>query len=209
MSSLKHAVKRRVHLERAQPERRKKLGLLEKKDDYRTRAKAYRERSKHLRELREAASNRNKDEFNYGMIKARMKGGRFQKLEDPLPDSQIKLAVRQDKGVLMYHATTMKNRLKGLTDDLHFLSVEKENSHVLYDSDGGEAPNKADHQSASDFSEKLRDVAIKQDQAAQFHKTNEELRDQFFLLNKKERHSVREDLKTGHVFHKWKYERKK
>eukprot|EP00923_Selenidium_pygospionis_P036170 GHVN01063480.1.p1 GENE.GHVN01063480.1~~GHVN01063480.1.p1 ORF type:complete len:151 (+),score=26.35 GHVN01063480.1:300-752(+) len=150
------------------------------------------------------------------MIKARMKEGRFQKIEDPLPEPQIKLAVGQDKGALMYRATTMKNRLKGLTDDLHFLSVEKENSHVLYDSDGGEAPNKADHQSASrprsldsDFSEKLRDVAIKQDQAAQFHKTNEEVRDKFFLMNKKERHSVREDLKTGHVFHKWKYERKK
>lgn len=41
VSAFKNAIRRRVHKERAQPYSRKKMGLLEKKSDYKLRAKDY------------------------------------------------------------------------------------------------------------------------------------------------------------------------
>ncbi|KAJ0100395.1 hypothetical protein Patl1_21017 [Pistacia atlantica] len=49
MSSLKNAIPRRAHKERAQPHSRKKFGLLEKHKDYVVRAKAYHQKEETLR----------------------------------------------------------------------------------------------------------------------------------------------------------------
>ncbi|UKJ87721.1 hypothetical protein MACJ_000161 [Theileria orientalis] len=67
---LKHVVHRRVHLERSQPEHRKrKVGqYLEKKADYKKRSERYHVREKLIKELSAKTRFRNEDEFNFKMI---------------------------------------------------------------------------------------------------------------------------------------------
>ena len=67
MSSLRNAVKRITHKERSQPTDRQHLGLLEKKKDYRIRAADYHHKRDAIATLRKKASERNPDEFYFGM----------------------------------------------------------------------------------------------------------------------------------------------
>ncbi|KAI0106792.1 U3 small nucleolar RNA-associated protein 11 [Daldinia grandis] len=68
MSSIRNAVQRRVHRERAQPQERQRLGLLEKHKDYSLRAKDFNKKKAQLRALRQKAADRNEDEFYFGMM---------------------------------------------------------------------------------------------------------------------------------------------
>ncbi|KAI5459195.1 small-subunit processome [Mariannaea sp. PMI_226] len=68
MSSMRNAVARRPHRERAQPLERRRLGLLEKHKDYSLRAKDYNKKKQHIKNLREKAADRNEDEFYFGML---------------------------------------------------------------------------------------------------------------------------------------------
>lgn len=67
-SSMRNAVHRRNHRERAQPHERRKLGLLEKHKDYSERAKDYNKKQAYLKTLRNKAAERNEDEFYFGMM---------------------------------------------------------------------------------------------------------------------------------------------
>ncbi|KAL1901903.1 hypothetical protein Sste5346_001608 [Sporothrix stenoceras] len=67
-SSMRNAIQRRSHRERAQPLERKRLGLLEKHKDYSLRAKDWNKKKATLQSLREKAAARNEDEFSYKMI---------------------------------------------------------------------------------------------------------------------------------------------
>ncbi|CAM1504586.1 Fc.00g021770.m01.CDS01 [Cosmosporella sp. VM-42] len=78
MSSMRNAVARRPHRERAQPLERRRLGLLEKHKDYSLRAKDYNKKKAQLKNLREKAAERNEDEFYYGMLSRKGPGSRIQ-----------------------------------------------------------------------------------------------------------------------------------
>ncbi|CAI4218637.1 unnamed protein product [Parascedosporium putredinis] len=66
-ASMRNAIQRRPHRERAQPHERRHLGILEKHKDYSLRAKDYNKKKAHLKALRLKASERNEDEFYFGM----------------------------------------------------------------------------------------------------------------------------------------------
>ncbi|CAK7214155.1 hypothetical protein SCUCBS95973_002042 [Sporothrix curviconia] len=67
-SSMRNAIQRRSHRERAQPLERKRLGLLEKHKDYSLRAKDWNKKKATLQSLKEKAAARNEDEFSFKMI---------------------------------------------------------------------------------------------------------------------------------------------
>lgn len=68
MSSMRNAVQRRSHRERAQPLERQRLGMLEKHKDYSLRAKDHNKKKTQLKSLRQKAAERNEDEFYFGMM---------------------------------------------------------------------------------------------------------------------------------------------
>ncbi|KEY74007.1 hypothetical protein S7711_02600 [Stachybotrys chartarum IBT 7711] len=78
MSSMRNAVQRRPHRERAQPLERRRLGLLEKHKDYSQRAKDYNKKKETIKSLRQKAADRNEDEFYYGMMSRKGPGSKIQ-----------------------------------------------------------------------------------------------------------------------------------
>ncbi|KAG5983801.1 hypothetical protein E4U55_007117 [Claviceps digitariae] len=78
MSSMRNAVARRPHRERAQPLERRRLGLLEKHKDYTLRAKDFGKKKTQLKALRQKAADRNEDEFYFGMMSRKGPGSRIQ-----------------------------------------------------------------------------------------------------------------------------------
>ena len=73
--NLRNMVKRREYKERAQPAARQKLGLLEKKKDYKLRAKDYHSKEDRINALKQKASARNEDEFYFAMLRSETKDG--------------------------------------------------------------------------------------------------------------------------------------
>jgi U3 small nucleolar RNA-associated protein 11 len=100
MSSMRNAVQRRNHKERAQPLGREKWGLLEKHKDYSLRAKDHKEKQKRLKVLREKAALANPDEFSFKMMSSRTKNG--QRIADrgntALSMDVVRLLKTQDAG---------------------------------------------------------------------------------------------------------------
>ena len=90
----------RKYRERSQPERREKLGLLEKKRDYKERATDYHKKEKTLNKLREKAALKNPDEFYMKMSKAKMVNGKLKLKEDTSSkDDMKKRMVDQSKNI--------------------------------------------------------------------------------------------------------------
>ncbi|OLN82890.1 putative U3 small nucleolar RNA-associated protein 11 [Colletotrichum chlorophyti] len=77
MSSMRNAVQRRSHRERAQPLERQRFGLLEKHKDYSLRAKDYNKKKAQIKSLRQKAADRNEDEFYFGMLSRSGPGSRL------------------------------------------------------------------------------------------------------------------------------------
>ncbi|EME44994.1 hypothetical protein DOTSEDRAFT_170109 [Dothistroma septosporum NZE10] len=75
MSSLRNAVQRRNHRERDQPTERKKWGLLEKRKDYKLRAADHKTKQRKIKALQVKASERNEDEFYFGMMSSTTENG--------------------------------------------------------------------------------------------------------------------------------------
>ncbi|KAK7520399.1 U3 snoRNP-associated protein-like protein Utp11 [Phyllosticta citriasiana] len=103
-SSMRNAVQRRNHRERAQPLERQKWGLLEKNKDYKLRAKDHKEKQKRLKILRQKAVDRNPDEFSFGMLSSGINKATGTKKGDrgneALSNDVVKLLKTQDAGYI-------------------------------------------------------------------------------------------------------------
>ncbi|WPH00606.1 Hypothetical protein R9X50_00343600 [Acrodontium crateriforme] len=152
MSSMRNAVQRRNHKERAQPLERAKWGLLEKHKDYSKRAADHNNKKRKLRALQEKASERNEDEFAFGMMSASSVGGikRAKRgtensggSEGVLKDSVVRLMKTQDVGYLRtVLQRTRKERERADEEvvaagvDLSAAAKPKSKGRVVFDEDG-------------------------------------------------------------------------
>jgi hypothetical protein len=135
MSSMRNAVQRRNHKERAQPVEREKWGLLEKRKDYKLRAADHKQKKQKLKLLSEKARDRNPDEFSFKMMSSRVdKQGK--KVADrgnqALSMDVVKLLKTQDAGYIR----TMLQMIRKEREELEQRLVLEEDDEVRAVRDG-------------------------------------------------------------------------
>lgn len=142
MSSLRNAVKRITHKERSQPRARNHLGLLEKKKDYKRRAKDFHFKSDLVKKLKERASMRNPDEFYFGMKNAQVnKDGKHTKTnqaqnkekEDEIGADAVRIMKDQDLSYIRMQKQKDVKKMERLQQNLHHLESTKRKHTVFVD----------------------------------------------------------------------------
>lgn len=134
----------KAHRERAQPKaRRARFGLLEKKKDYRLRAKDYHVKQDRLRRLRELADERNPDEFARAMVSAARVGQgsseRIQAIRKKTGKGEaeaMKMLFDQGASYLATRRQMERRKVEKLRSNLHLVRAEARNAHTVFvDSD--------------------------------------------------------------------------
>jgi len=138
MASLKNAHKsfQRLHRERHQPESRSHLGYLEKKKDYKARAKDYQSKKNAIKLLRKKALDKNPDEFHFHMINSQLIDGRHfeKKNHEEFTEDQLKLMQSQDVNYVSYKRTVELRKIEKLKANLHLMDVsdKPKNKHIFF-----------------------------------------------------------------------------
>lgn len=148
----KNVIPRRIHKERSQPSTRiAKHGLLEKKKDYKLRARDQNRKMARLKVLKEKASFRNPDEFYYSMINSSTKNGVIRRVVDKKHPDAIPVAARsrdqrllaetQDSRYVGYKMDLERARIESLKNNLHFIDAAQtaHKQHVIFAGDEDEA----------------------------------------------------------------------
>ncbi|KAI8903503.1 small-subunit processome [Gorgonomyces haynaldii] len=133
MSSFKKAAPRRTHKERSQLSNREHLGMLEKHKDYVLRARDYHKKEKVIKKLQEKASQRNPDEFYFGMIRARTEQGKhIQERSEAFDKDTAQLLKTQDLNYVNYQSSINRNKLSRMAQGIQ----EFEGQRIVFDEDG-------------------------------------------------------------------------
>ena len=164
LKNIKKYIPRRKYRERGQNERRKKLGFLEKKKDYKIRAEDYHEKEKKYKNLKEAARTRNPDEFYHKMIKAKIIDGEHVQFPDDknleqklVTNTQFINLVNFKKSQLEKEAEKMKIRLQ-LNKDV--FEEGNKSTHTFYYEDEDEYLEEQQKEKENELLNKKRNLSI-------------------------------------------------
>ncbi|KAM7324350.1 hypothetical protein ACRRTK_016655 [Alexandromys fortis] len=128
--------RQREHRERSQPGFRKRLGLLEKKKDYKLRANDYHKKQDFLRALRKKALEKNPDEFYYKMTRDKLQDGVhvIKKTKEEVTPEQLKLMRTQDIKYIEMKRVAEAKKIERLKSELHLLDFQgkQQNKHVFF-----------------------------------------------------------------------------
>ncbi|NXK98169.1 UTP11 protein, partial [Formicarius rufipectus] len=107
------------------PAARTKLGLLEKKKDYRLRAHDYHKKQNALRALQKKALDKNPDEFYFKMIRSELKDGVhvIKQPKDEVTPEQLKLMRTQDIRYVEMKRVAEAKKIERLKAELHLLDA--------------------------------------------------------------------------------------
>ncbi|KAJ1415978.1 small-subunit processome [Ochromonadaceae sp. CCMP2298] len=135
-ATMRNAVKRVTHKERAQPSARKKFGLLEKHKDYKERANDYKKKQTTITRLRRKALDRNPDEFYYKMNKSQLKKG-VHKEESAsagtsLDHDTLRALKQQDLGYIAARKSADDNKIRRLKNSLHLIGEGRAKTHKVF-----------------------------------------------------------------------------
>lgn len=134
-STLRNAVKRVTHKERAQPSDRKRFGLLEKHGDYIERARDYQRKQNYLSSLRKKAAERNPDEFYFHMHNSRVVNGKHVELDKSkahLDKETVDLLKGQDMGYIVYKKSIDEKRVARLRENMHLIGDVAPKRHTVF-----------------------------------------------------------------------------
>ncbi|TKR78130.1 hypothetical protein L596_018989 [Steinernema carpocapsae] len=133
----------REHRERAQPAARAKFGLLEKKKDYKLRARDFNKKKEELQKLRRLALNKNPDEFHHHMINSRVGFDGVHRELSPESDDetelQKKLGDLKNLQYVKHKLQIERKKIEKLKSTLHMTDMEKQNTHTIFVDDDDEA----------------------------------------------------------------------
>ncbi|KAL4274034.1 hypothetical protein GQ457_13G007790 [Hibiscus cannabinus] len=229
MSSLRNAISRRAHKERAQPSSRKKIGLLEKHKDYVVRAKAFHKKEETLRKLKEKAAFRNPDEFYFQMIKTRTVDGvhKPENLANKYTQEELMLMKTQDMGYILQKLQSERKKVEKLTAVLHSVDNHPFNRHIYYAEDreesrelqsqasesrvtppSGDIPDHIKRKTAVSY----RELEARKSRVNQLEKLYMEMTLKKELQKKGRKRKLREDeltCPTSKPVYKWRSERKR
>lgn len=143
MSSFKNAAKshQKTHKERSQLQERASLGHLEKRQDYRLRARDHERKKTTLRLLKKKALNKNPDEFYFHMINSKLEdGSHHEKSKKKKSEAQLKRLQSQDFKYINHKKNIEMKKINKLKASLHLLDADKPtNRHTFFVEDKKEA----------------------------------------------------------------------
>ncbi|KAI6242193.1 U3 small nucleolar RNA-associated protein 11 [Aphelenchoides fujianensis] len=135
----------REHRERDQPANRKRFGLLEKKKDWIQRTRAHQKKKNKLRKLRRNALERNRDEFDYHMVRSQVGFDgvhrEAEKMDEEETHVQAVLNDVRDINYVRHKLSAERKKIDKLKSTLHLTDMPKMNTHTIFVEDEEEAAN--------------------------------------------------------------------
>eukprot|EP01064_Diplonema_japonicum_P022858 TRINITY_DN3309_c1_g1_i2.p1 TRINITY_DN3309_c1_g1~~TRINITY_DN3309_c1_g1_i2.p1 ORF type:complete len:249 (+),score=66.80 TRINITY_DN3309_c1_g1_i2:63-809(+) len=194
-TALKKAFRGRDYGERGQTKLRQRFGFLEKKQDYKKRAKSYKNKKTKLAAMREAANTRNPDEFHTAMLNTETdEHGRHMKIVKAKKGPQQALDNARNSRYLRHKAAEDGGVAKQMKSQLSFMGLPAMNTHQIFiEEDEAEnfnaatyfdtAPELLDNPSSRGRISKLRseelpslDPETAKRQAVQYHNLSERVK---------------------------------
>lgn len=132
-STLRNAVKRVTHKERAQPSDRKRFGLLEKHKDYIERARDFQRKQKYITTLRNKVLDKNPDEYYFRMNSSKVQNGKHVETKKAELDQEtVNLLKSQDLGYITYKRSQDKKKVDKIKDNIHLIGAVVPKKHTIY-----------------------------------------------------------------------------
>uniref|UniRef100_H2ZQA0 U3 small nucleolar RNA-associated protein 11 n=1 Tax=Ciona savignyi TaxID=51511 RepID=H2ZQA0_CIOSA len=209
--------RQKPHRERGQISGREGLGILEKKKDYKVRARNYKSKEKQLKTLRKIAQAKNPDEFYFGMIKTKLTNGEhikdFKRPEQTMTAAQKALIESQDLNYVKWKLQIEKKKIEKLEKRIHFVKGPT-NTHVRFIDSKEDIPKDLSKTSTDgSVSEKLlKEIDQRKKRAKELQVVADKLTMQKMLSSDKaaqDRELVKTEELNSAAIYKWKSLRKR